>query len=98
MTQDASPVPLPTPAQELQELIETLTDLAHKALDDRDAHRDLCETWSAIACQNAIDLDRSEMQVSKLRDALLEALKLALDRVIDFNAYERLRRLADEVE
>lgn len=95
---ETAPLPAPAPAEELQDIIQTLVELARDAIHQRDIQSELAEDWSVVACESAIRVGIRDARIEVLRDALLEALKLALDRILDIKAYERLHALAMAVE
>lgn len=61
-------------AIEIQELIETLNELGHTACAQRDAQRELAETWSAISCTNSIEIAQLRQENRRLRALLKEGL------------------------
>lgn len=66
-------------AEEILALTEEMDELAHKAVDDRDAALELSETWSSIACANAAELGRSDVRIAQLERGLRDALGLLVN-------------------
>lgn len=61
-------------AADIQELVDQIQAQAERAIEERNAYRELCETWSALSCQNAIEIGNRNYQISELRDCLKQAL------------------------
>lgn len=53
---------------------DRLVTITNEALRERDAERELCETWSAMSCDNAIEVGRQNAEIARLRRGLKEAL------------------------
>lgn len=72
-------------------------ELANRACDQRDTERELAQTWSAIACEHAIELGKKDVLITQLRRGLKEALEqISIESSMDVLIYQRLMRLTDQ--
>jgi hypothetical protein len=59
---------------DIQKMVEQMNEIAELALWERNAARELAETWASISCNNSIRIGQLEADVLCLKRHLKEAL------------------------